>query len=64
MFASSPYEVNSEPGLGGAVLLGIQDALIQGVPFFTKLGSQRVPEFTIMGGFGLGNIFEDEVVRP
>ena len=45
-------------------MLGIQDAVIEGVPFFTKLGSQRVPEFTFMDGFGMGNIFEDEVVRP
>ena len=64
MFASSPYEVNSEPGLGCAVVLGIKDTVVQGVPFFTELGGQRVPKFTFMDGFGMGNIFEDEVVRP
>ena len=27
-----PYEINSEPGLGGAVVLGIEDTVIKCVP--------------------------------
>ena len=50
--------------MGGAVVLGIQDTIVQGVPFFAELGSQRVPEFAIMSGLGISNVLEDEVVWP
>ena len=55
-------EVDSEPGLGGAIMLGVEDTIVKGVSLFPQLGGESVPEFPSMGDFGLGDVFENEIV--
>ena len=64
VLALPSYEVNSKPGLWGAVVLGIENTIIQGVSFFTQLGGERLPEFTSMDNFGIGDVLKNEIVGP
>ena len=63
MDSFSAYEVGSEPGLWGAVVLGVKYTVVKGVPFFAQLGGESFPELAPVRDFGVGDILEDEVVR-
>ena len=58
----SANEVDSEPGLGGAIVLGIKDAVIKRVSLLSELGCESVPKFAIVDNLGVSNILQDEVV--
>ena len=62
VLAFPSYEVDSEPGLWGAVVLGVEDTVIKGVSFFAELGREGLPEFAPMDNFGIGDVLENEVV--
>ena len=42
--------------------MGVENAVVKRVALFTELRSQGVPELAVVGSFGLGDIFKNEIV--
>ena len=62
MNSSPANEISSESCLGGAVVLGIEDTVIERVSLLPELGGEGVPKFAIVDNFGVRNILKDKVV--
>ena len=64
VFASSANQIDSKSGLWSTIMLRIEDTIVKRVPFLTQLSREGLPELSIVGCFGISNIFKNEIVWP